>query len=207
MIEYLTQAFVVLFLVVDPIGNAPVFAALSSGMDGAARRRTAVRAVLLSGLMLGLFTLFGRPLLELLRIEVGAFRIAGGVLLFVIAVDMMFAHSDSGLRTTTAQERTEAAQRPDISVFPLAFPLLAGPGALASVLLFAAQAQGPVMIAALLAVVALVLTLALIALIAAVTIMRLLGRTGVNVVTRLLGLLLAALAVQYVVDGIRGLFL
>lgn len=207
MTDFLSQAFVVLFLVIDPIGNAPVFAVLARDMDAATRRRTALRAVVLAGLMLGVFTLFGSALLNLLGIEVGAFRIAGGALLFVLALDMMFAHSDSGLRTTTAQERTEATQRPDISVFPLAFPLLAGPGALASVLLFAAEAPGPGTIVALLGVVAVVLALALVALLSAGAIMRLLGRTGVNVVTRLLGLLLAALAVQYVVDGIRGLFL
>lgn len=206
MIEYLTQAFVVLFLVVDPIGNAPMFAALASGMGAAERRRTAVKAVIVAGVMLAVFTLFGRPLLEVLRIELGAFRIAGGLLLFVIAVDMMFAHSDSGLRTATPQERSEAAQSPDISVFPLAFPLLAGPGALASVLLFAAEAETLLRLAGLLGVIGVVLLAALGALLAAGTILRLLGQTGINVITRLLGLLLAALAVQYVVDGIRGLF-
>lgn len=207
MIDYLIQTFVVLFLVVDPIGNAPLFAVLSSEMDASARRRTALRAVILAAGMLGLFAIGGATLLAWLSIEIGAFRIAGGVLLFVVAVDMMFAHSDSGLRTTTLQERAEAAARPDISVFPLAFPLLAGPGALVSVLLPASQATGALALAGLLLIVVLVLICALAALLAAGPIMRLLGHTGVNVVTRLLGLLLAALAVQYAVDGIRELFL
>jgi multiple antibiotic resistance protein len=207
MFEYLLQAFVVLLVVVDPLGNAPVFAGLTRNMVARERRRTALKAVLLAALMLGVFTLFGRPLLELLAIELGAFHIAGGILLFVIAVDMMFAHSNSGLRRTTEQESSEAVHRTDISVFPLAFPLLAGPGALASVLLFSAQVEGLSSFIGLLAVIAAVLTLALVALLVASRIMALLGRTGVNVITRLLGLLLAALAVQYVVDGIRWLFL
>jgi multiple antibiotic resistance protein len=190
MSEFLLQAFVVLLVVVDPLGNAPVFAALTGSFDDAERRRTAIRAVALAALMLALFTLFGGPLLALLNIEAGAFH----------------AHSDSGLRRTTAQERDEAARRTDISVFPLAFPLLAGPGALASVLLFSAQADDLWPVLGLLAVIAAVLGLALAALLVAGRIMALLGRTGVNVVTRLLGLLLAALAVQYVVDGIRSLF-
>jgi multiple antibiotic resistance protein len=206
MSEFLLQAFVVLLVVVDPLGNAPVFAALTGDFDAAERRRTAIRAVALAALMLALFTLFGGPLLALLNIEAGAFHVAGGLLLFVIAVDMMFAHSDSGLRRTTAQERDEAARRTDISVFPLAFPLLAGPGALASVLLFSAQADGLWPVLGLLAAITAVLGLALAALLVAGRIMALLGRTGVNVVTRLLGLLLAALAVQYVVDGVRSLF-
>jgi multiple antibiotic resistance protein len=201
------QAFVVLLVVVDPIGNAPVFAAFTRHMGAAERQRTALKAVTLAALMLAAFALFGRPLLGLLRIEPGAFHIAGGILLFVIAVDMMLARSDSGLRRTTEQESSEAVHRADISVFPLAFPLLAGPGALASVLLFSAQAEGLPFYAGLLAVIGAVLTMALASLLVAGRIMQLLGRTGVNVITRLLGLLLTALAVQYVVDGIRGLFL
>lgn len=206
MPEYLLQAFVVLLVVVDPLGNAPVFAGLTRHMDESERRRTALKAVSLAALMLAVFTVFGRTLLGLLGIEPGAFHIAGGILLFVIAVDMMLARSDSGLRRTTEQESSEAALRADISVFPIAFPLLAGPGALASVLLFAAEADGVAARFGLLAVIVAVLMLALLSLMVAARIMALLGRTGVNVITRLLGLLLAALAVQYVVDGIRGLF-
>jgi multiple antibiotic resistance protein len=207
MSEYLLHAFVVLLVVVDPLGNAPVFAALTRHMGAPERRRTALKAVMLAALMLAVFTLFGQPLLELLRIEPEAFQVAGGLLLFAIALDMMLARSDSGLRRTTPQERDEATHRNDISVFPLAFPLLAGPGALASVLLFSAEVEGIAPKLWLLLIIVAVLLAALTALLAAGRVMALLGRTGVNVISRLLGLLLAALAVQYVVDGIRGLFI
>jgi multiple antibiotic resistance protein len=149
------------------------------------------------------FFFFGRGLLGYLGISLEALRIAGGILLFRIAPEMVFAHHER----ETEEEKDEARLRADISVFPLAIPLIAGPGALASVLILAAEARKePLGFAVVLFTVFLVLALAYVFLRLAAQVRRALGRTGVNVVTRVLGILLAALAVQYVADGVKALF-
>ncbi len=195
------HAFVVLLLVIDPIGVAWLFGVLVADSPAAARRAMALRGVALAAGLLLLFFFLGAPLLHALGITLPAFRIAGGVLLFLLAIDMIFARQ-SGLRSTTRAEKAEAAHRQDVSVFPLAFPLLAGPGALTTMLLVAPELHDPARLAGMLAVLALVLGLTLGALLAAPRIVGALGETGANVISRVLGLVLAALAVQYVLDGL-----
>jgi multiple antibiotic resistance protein len=202
MFETLLSAFVLLFIVVDPIGVAAIFAALAHDAPRQEQRRIARNGVLLAVCILLTFMLAGNGLLAMLGISIPAFRIAGGVLLFILSLDMIFARQ-SGLRATTLREQKEAARRQDISVFPLAFPLIAGPGAMTTVLLMASSGYGAGVMAGLVGVVVLVLGLTLTALWFAPVIVRGLGETGINVVNRLLGLILAALAVQFILDGVR----
>ncbi len=203
MIELLFDSFIILFVVVDPIGLAPMFAALTRDDTPRQRRRLALRGVLIAGGILVTFVIVGDALLRALGIGVPAFQIAGGVLLFLLAVDMLFARH-SGLRSTTEREQREAAQRKDISVFPLAIPLIAGPGALTTVLLMVGeQGDNPAVIGATLVVVMLVLAIALGSLLLSGRLLRLIGETGANVVSRVLGVILAALAAQYILDGLQ----
>lgn len=199
--DLLLSTFVVLLVVVDPVGLAPLFVALARNQNRAQQRRTALQSILLAAVMLLLFFFIGDRLLHALGIGLPAFRIAGGVLLFLLAIDMVFARH-SGLRSTTVREQAEAVSRNDITVFPLAFPLIAGPGALTTVLLMASSWSSAFEFFGMLVVLCSVLLLALLSLLAAPFIMRLLGETGANVISRLLGLILAALAVQYILDGI-----
>ena len=203
MIELLFDTFIILFIVVDPIGLAPMFAALTRDDTPRQRRRLALRGVLIAGGILVTFVIVGDALLRALGIGVPAFQIAGGVLLFLLAVDMLFARH-SGLRSTTEREQREAAQRKDISVFPLAIPLIAGPGALTTVLLMVGeQGDNPAVIGATLVVVILVLAIALGSLLLSGRLLRLIGETGANVISRVLGVVLAALAAQYILDGLQ----
>ncbi|MGE3481331.1 MAG: MarC family protein [Gammaproteobacteria bacterium] len=199
--DLLLGTFVVLLVVIDPIGLAPLFVALARNQTRAQQRRTAVQSILFATGMLLVFFFIGDALLRTLGIGMPAFRIAGGALLFLLAIDMVFARH-SGLRSTTAREQEEAVTRSDIAVFPLAFPLIAGPGSLTTVLLMASSWGSRTEFFGMLAVLLSVLLLALLSLLAAPSLMRLLGETGANVVSRLLGLILAALAVQYILDGI-----
>lgn len=196
------RAFLTLFVVLDPVGLVPLFLGLVGQREAGERRRIARRAVGVAGGILLVFALGGAWLLARLGISLGAFRAAGGLLLFRIAVDMVFAQHE---RETKAEE-AEARARPDISVFPLAIPLIAGPGALASMVILAGEARSDALaLGVVLATAALVLLLCYVGLRLAEPLGRLLGQTGVNVVTRVLGVLLAALAVQYVADGARAL--
>jgi multiple antibiotic resistance protein len=205
MLELFLSAFVTLFVVLDPPGCAPIYAGLTTGASPAQKRSMAVRACLIAGIILLVFALFGEELLAALHIELDAFRIAGGVMLFLIALDMVFEK-----RTQRREARAESLQKTpeieDVSVFPMAMPMLAGPGAIASIMLLAGTARGVegtlVVLGALLAV----LVLTLLALLAASPLMRLVGARVEAVITRLLGVLLAALAAQYVIDGLRGSF-
>ncbi len=202
MTAFVVRAFLTLFVVLDPVGLAPVFLGLTSDRSLEERDHVARRAVMVAAGLLLLFGVGGSWLLARLGISLDAFRVAGGLLLFRIAVDMVFAH----LERETKAEENEARSRQDISVFPLAIPLIAGPGALASLMILAGEARGygfglPVLLAVCMVVVA----LAYVALRLAARVANLLGQTGINVVTRVLGVLLAALATQYVADGVRGL--
>ncbi len=201
MLELFLNYFVVLFIVVDPIGVASMFAALAHDESFAQQRRLAIRGTLIAAAVLVVFALLGDVLLRALGIGMPAFQIAGGVLLFLLAVDMVFARH-SGLRSTTVAEQKEAQRKKDISVFPLAVPLIAGPGALTSVLLMVGeQGREPMVIGTVLAVLAAVLVLTLAMLLLSARITAYMGETGVNVISRVLGIVLAALAVQFILDG------
>lgn len=205
MLDLFLSAFVTLFVVIDPPGCAPIYASLSAGADARMRRSMAIRAVLIAGAILVFFALFGEALLSFLHIDLDSFRIAGGIMLFIIAVDMVFEK-----RTERREQRAEkimaTPEVEDVSVFPMAMPMIAGPGSIASVMLLVSQNSGleraSVIFAALLAV--LLLTMA--ALLSAGPLMRVMGQKAEAVITRLLGVLLAALAAQFVIDGLKASF-
>jgi multiple antibiotic resistance protein len=194
--------FVTFFVVLDPVGTAVVFATMTVQVGDTQRRRMALRATWLAGVILLAFAFLGEPLLAALGVTLPAFRIAGGLMLFLLAVDMVFARP-SGLRSITATENREILDREDITVFPIAFPLIAGPGAMTSVVLLVGRAEGqPWPIFRVIAVLALVLAIGLGFLLIGDRLLRFLGLTGSNVVGRVFGIILAALAVQFVIDGL-----
>lgn len=184
----------------DPIGLAPMFIALAGNRPAFERRRIATKATAVAGGIILVFGLFGQQLLHHLGISLSSFRIAGGVLLFLIALDMVFARSSS--TKETSEEEAEAHERQDISVFPLAIPLIAGPGTLASIMIQANSAHGDLtLLITVFLVAAMVLFLCYLALRMSGKISQVIGVTGVHVVTRILGVLLGALSIQYVADG------
>ena len=194
-------AFVALFVVIDPVGLAPLFIALTRGAAPRVRFIIGARAVAVAAALLLLFGLAGESVLEFLGISLPAFQIAGGILLFLTALDMLFD------RRTKRREDQAHTLEEDPSIFPLAMPLIAGPGAIATVILLSGQAQGdPLYLAQVMGVAALVLGGVLLLFSLASPVERLLGPTGINVVTRLLGMLLAALSVQFVLNGILAIW-
>jgi len=205
MSELFLSAFVTLFLVIDPPGCAPIYAGLVSGATPAQARSMAIRACAIASGILLVFALFGEALLSALHIELDAFRIAGGIMLFVIALDMVFEK-----RTERREQRAERLRATpeveDVSVFPMAMPMLAGPGSIATVMLLMSRSEGTEQTLVVLAALAAVMILSLLALLAAGPLMRLVGKQSEAVITRLLGVLLAALAAQYVIDGIKAQF-
>ena len=205
MIDELAKFFVLFFVIVEPISLVPLFAALTEGADEAFRRRMAMRSVLVAGVVLALFAVGGAWFLRMMSISIDAFRIAGGVMLFLIALEMVFAR-ESGTRVTS-EEKNESRKRADISVFPLAFPFIAGPGAIAIVLLtFGASRRDLPLSFGLFGVVVLVLALTYALMRTTPVVMKVMGVTGANVVNRLSGVVLAALAVQFIIDGLGGAF-
>jgi multiple antibiotic resistance protein len=199
--DFIISAFVTLLLVVDPIGLAPAFIGVTNGLDASARRSVAVRASLIAGCILVGMAMVGDPLLRWLGITLPAFQIAGGLLLFWIAAEMVYG-TRSERETRTAEQAVEEHIR-NIAAFPLAIPLMAGPGAIAATVLLAGQARDALTFAALLGVIGAVCALTLLVFCFAGAIKRALGVTGNIVSSRLLGVVLAALAVQYVIDGTR----
>jgi len=183
-------------------GCAPIFAGLTSGAPPRQARMMAIKACFIATCILFVFALFGEALLAALHIELNSFRIAGGIMLFLIALDMVFEK-----RTPRREERVEKVKATpeieDVSVFPMAMPMLAGPGSIATIMLLMSQAQGTESTLVILAALAAVLLLSLIALVAAIPLMKMLGHSVEAVITRLLGVLLAALAAQYIIDGLR----
>lgn len=202
--ESVLKFFVLFLVVVEPLSLVPIFAVLSAGQDEAYRRRMAARAVFISSCICLLFAIAGAQLLKMLGIGLPAFRIGSGILLFLIALDMVFARA-SPIRTTTSKEQDEVRHRQDISVFPLAFPLITGPGALATILLaFGEVGHSWEVFSGLIAAMVVVLFLAWLAMRLSAPMMRVMGVTGTNVISRLFGVILAALGVQYVIDGVMG---
>ncbi len=203
MLEPFVVAFTAFFATVAPIDVAALFAALTARATEAHRRTMALKGVAIAGGILVTFALGGNKLLEILGITLPALRTAGGILLLLIAIDMVFARPSGGV-TTTEDEDAEAAHKRDISVFPLATPLIAGPGAMGAAMLLTADAEGDatriaIVIAALAAVMAITLAL----LLAAAKVSKFLGVTAQSVIARVVGILLAALAVQFIFDGLK----
>jgi multiple antibiotic resistance protein len=203
MTETAVVAFATFFATISPIDLSAIFAALTAGATPQHRRMMAIRATLIAAGILLVFALAGNVLLASIGISLAALRTAGGILLLLIAIEMVFARSSGGT-SATDEEKREAASKQDISVFPLATPLIAGPGAMGAVILLMANAHGDVLeqvtvIGSLLAV----LTVTAVALLLAGRIQQLLGVTGMHVITRVMGILLSALAVQFIFDGIK----
>jgi multiple antibiotic resistance protein len=202
MIEIFITAFIALAVVIDPPGCAPIFASLTSGTAAAHRRRMAIRSVVVAWSILVFFAMLGEPLLRTLGISLSAFRIGGGIMLFMIALDMVFER-----RTQRREERAQSIEgtpeAEDISVFPMAIPMIAGPGSIASIMLLTARADGMAEGLVVLAAMTLVILLTLVALLAAGPLMRLIGAGLEAMITRILGVILAALAVQFVLDGLE----
>jgi multiple antibiotic resistance protein len=202
MIELFTTAFITLAVIIDPPGCAPIFASLTAGTDAAHRRMMAIRSAAVAWAILMFFALLGEPLLRTLGISLSAFRLAGGIMLFMIALDMVFER-----RTERREERAEeikgTPEAEDISVFPMAIPMIAGPGSIASIMLLTARADGAVEDVVVLAAMTSVILLTLIALLMAGPLMKLIGAKLEAMITRILGVILAALAAQFVLDGLE----
>jgi len=202
MIELAGLAFTTLFATISPISVAAMFAALTVSMDARTRRTVAIRGTLIAGVILLGFALLGEYLLTALGISLAALRISGGILLLLIGIDKVFARSDNGAASNSA-ERREAEVKDDISVFPLATPLLAGPGAMGATILLMADAKADIADQfAVVAALAAILLLSLATLLSASKLQKMLGVTGMHVVGRVMGVLLAALAVQFILDGV-----
>ena len=204
MTELFVSAFVTFLVIIDPPGCAPIFAGLTQGASAAHRRAMAIRAVLVATGILVFFGMFGEDLLRALGISLSAFRIAGGIMLFLIALEMVFEKRQER-RETRAQEVAEREVE-DVSVFPMAIPMIAGPGSIASIMLMTARSDGLTESLVVFAALAATLVLTLIALLAAGPLMRLLGHRMEAMITRILGVILAALAAQFVIDGIERSF-
>jgi multiple antibiotic resistance protein len=202
MLRTIAYSFVALLVITDPVGTAALFLGLTRGASAAHRRHMACRGVAIAGGVLLAFAFGGDIMLRALGVGLPAFRIAGGCLLFLLAIDMLLARQP-GFRDLTESENREAGASPDISVFPLAIPLIAGPGALTTMVLLMNRTGEDVMNQVFLIVVlVVVLIVILLTLLAASELVKVLGATGVNVFSRVLGILLAALAVQLIIDGI-----
>ena len=203
MLDELVKFFVVFLVVVEPLSLLPILAALTQGADPSYTRHMVFKAVGISSIVCLVFAVGGAALLRVLGISVDAFKVGGGILLFLLAIEMVFARP-SGVRSTTPAEDAECHDRGDISVFPLAFPLIAGPGALAVILLaFAGVPTGSPQFFGQVGVILTVLGITLGLMLVTRPVMNVVGVTGGTVLGRLLGVLLAALAVQFVMDGVR----
>ncbi len=204
--DFLSNAFATLLVTIDPPAIAPMFLALTVGMTAAERRQVAIRATIIATLALTFFALVGQKLLTLLGITLPAFRIAGGLLLFWIAFEMVFERR-SERKNNVAQKAIDLDHIRNVAAFPLAIPLMAGPGAITATMLLAGQTRGePQLMMALIGIIAFICALCWLVFLFAERISQLLGVTGNIVLTRLLGIVLVALAVQFVLDGVKAAF-
>jgi multiple antibiotic resistance protein len=203
MIETAGLALATFFATIGPLDVAAMFAALTADQTAQQKRSIAIRGTLIGTVILLAFALVGEILLASLGISLAALRTAGGILLLLIGIDMVFARSSGGI-STTDEEETEAISKSDISVFPLATPLIAGPGAMGAAILLMADQQGNIAGQAIIvASILLILLLTFVSMLLAGKIQYWLGVTGMHVITRVMGVLLSALAVQFIFDGIR----
>lgn len=202
----LITAFVALFVVIDPVGLTPLFVSLTQGLTSQQRRAIALRACAVAFGLLTLFTVFGEAVLGFIGISMPAFRVAGGALLFLTALDMLFERRAPRRKDQASENQPDETladdDHPDPSVFPLALPLIAGPGSIATVILLSSQHPGLVGLAAVIGITFSVIAMVFVFFLASGILERLLGKTGINIATRLLGMLLAALAVQFILDGL-----
>lgn len=205
MLDLFISTFITLFVVIDPPGCAPIYASLTGQASAAQRRSMAIRAVIVAGIILVVFALFGEALLGALHIHLDSFRIAGGIMLFVIALDMVL-EKRTQRREARAQDILATPEIEDVSIFPMAMPMIAGPGSIATIMLMVSQNSGLDRALVILAALAAVLILTLGALIAAGPLLKIMGTKVEAVITRLLGVLLAALATQFIIDGVRASF-
>lgn len=205
MMALFGSAFVTFLVIIDPPGCVPIFAGLTRGNPDSHRRAMALRSVVISWFVLMLFALFGQPLLRALGISLASFRIAGGIMLFAIAIDMVF-EKRTQRREDRAQSIEGTPEAEDISVFPMAIPMIAGPGSIASAMLLVSRAHSYAGIGLVLSAMTLVVAVTGAALLSAGWLMRLMGERIETMISRLLGVILAALAAQFVVDGIRESF-
>ncbi|SDU07494.1 MarC family protein [Stappia sp. ES.058] len=203
--DYLVNAFATLFVTIDPVGLAPMFLAVTAGATPAVRKRVAIRAVLIGGGILFLFLVAGKNLLGALGISVPAFQIAGGLLLLMIAVEMVFEKRNRRKSETAEKAVAHQDDLHDVAVFPLAIPLIAGPAAISAVILLSSQAPDTISVIGLASVIVVIVSTCYVSFLLADRIERLLGDTAAMVITRLLGVLLAALSVQFIADGVIAL--
>jgi multiple antibiotic resistance protein len=205
MFELFGSALVTFLVIIDPPGCAPIFASLTRGATPVHRRAMAIRSSLIAWAILMFFALLGRPMLHALGISLASFRIAGGILLFYIAIEMVFEK-----RTQRREDRAHSIEgtpeADDISVFPMAMPMIAGPGSIASAMLWVSRAETPLHIVVVLTAITTVMALTMLTLLAAGPLMRLIGPKIEAVITRILGVILAALAAQFVIDGLKNSF-
>ena len=204
MIELFISAFVTFFVVIDPPGCAPIFASLTSGAPPSHRRSMAVRSVIVAASLLFAFAIFGEAFLGALGVSLDAFRIAGGIMLFMIALEMVF-EKRTERRENRAQD-VKDSEHEDISIFPMAIPMIAGPGSIASAMLLTSRSNGLPESLTVLGALAAVLVLTLLCLLVAGPLMKILGHRLEAMITRVLGVILAALAAQFVIDGIKASF-
>lgn len=205
MNEFLWQAFVTLFVIIDPFAVVPVFVSLTQNSSTAYKRKTALKSSVIATILLLSFAFIGDKLLDAMSISEPAFRIAGGFLLLLAAIEMVVARTHGGMRSTTGDEDEETSHRDDVSVFPLAIPLIAGPGALTSIVVLMRQAEDMSSTAQIgvLLILIIVLLITYASLLVGDKILKFLGVTGTNVLTRVFGIILAALAIQNMINGIQ----
>jgi len=205
MSELFGSVLVTFLVIIDPPGCAPIFSSLTRGTSAAHRRSMAIRSSLIAWAILMFFALLGKPMLHALGISLASFRIAGGIMLFFIALDMVFER-----RTERRERRAESIEgtpdAEDISVFPMAIPMISGPGSIASAMLWVSRADDVLQIATVLAAITVVMLITMVTLLAAGPLMKLIGERIEAMITRILGVILAALAAQFVIDGLKQSF-
>ena len=205
MIELFGSVLVTFLVIIDPPGCAPIFASLTRGAPAAHRRAMALRSSIIAWAILMFFALLGKPMLHALGISLASFRIAGGIMLFFIAIDMVFERRTER-REKRAEEIEGTPEAEDISVFPMAIPMITGPGSIASAMLWVSRAETPIHVAVVLAAITVVMMITALTLLAAGPLMKLIGEKIEAMITRILGVILAALATQFIVDGLKQSF-